>query len=71
MSFDFADVPPPVNTRKDNEKDEKKLKNKEPIRKVNSPKKVKPNRTEGSKRMKSKLRIDMVGYGQKPIENRS
>ncbi|CAG8745191.1 17280_t:CDS:2, partial [Funneliformis caledonium] len=30
-------TPPPVNTCKDNEKDRKKLKNKEPIRKVNSP----------------------------------
>ncbi|CAG8742538.1 2609_t:CDS:1, partial [Funneliformis caledonium] len=41
MSFDFADAPPDVNTRKEKEKDNKKLKNKEPICKVNNPKQVK------------------------------
>ncbi|CAB4380721.1 unnamed protein product [Rhizophagus irregularis] len=87
MNFDFADAPPAIvnkpnnNEESDNEKENEKPK-KSSIRKVNHPRSIKkepakvekveqPILSKRMKRMKDNLRIDMVGYEQKNYVTRS
>ncbi|CAI2179560.1 18971_t:CDS:1 [Funneliformis geosporum] len=77
MNFDFEDAPPATvidfdDKKKDNE-NKKEVQNRTTVRKVKSPKPVRKisnkSQVKSSKdkqRVKKNLRIDMVGYDQKP-----
>ncbi|CAG8596656.1 8244_t:CDS:1 [Funneliformis caledonium] len=76
MSFDFEDVPPAtVNKRHDEKKDnenKREVKSRSSIRKTKPVKKIPTKvqvepKSKGSKRIKNNLRIDMLGFDQKPI----